>query len=211
MITALEIENYRGIKHCRIEDLKQVNILIGRNNAGKSSILEALYLASAAFRQQDILMRNKYDYLINRRGLREKGRKDALYYNYNSLNIPLISTEISFHELFAGKKTITIHTALNGQVPHIKIIDEGKVKEIILSDDGVIQINDEKQKLSQNEIIMKLSQIFNLDLEEMKNIYEFFANAIMIDEQLIRTLRIIEKALWKKYLREDMIKILLNC
>jgi len=58
---------------------------------------------------------------------------------------------------------------------------------------------------------MKLSQIFNLDLEEMKNIYEFFANAIMIDEQLIRTLRIIEKALWKKYLREDMIKILLNC
>jgi len=53
---------------------------MGRNNSGKSSILEALYLASAAFKFQDSLNRadNKIEYLLNRqceRGLKWLGKK----------------------------------------------------------------------------------------------------------------------------------------
>jgi AAA15 family ATPase/GTPase len=43
---ALTIENFRGINNLNVEDLKQINLLVGRNNCGKTSILEALFLLS---------------------------------------------------------------------------------------------------------------------------------------------------------------------
>lgn len=42
----LTIENFRGIEKLEINDLKRINLLVGRNNCGKSSILEAFFLLS---------------------------------------------------------------------------------------------------------------------------------------------------------------------
>lgn len=44
MIDSVKIDNFRGIHHCRIEGLSQVNLFFGKNNCGKSSLLEALFL-----------------------------------------------------------------------------------------------------------------------------------------------------------------------
>jgi AAA domain, putative AbiEii toxin, Type IV TA system/AAA ATPase domain len=43
-ISALEIENFRSLQHLKIEGLGRVNLITGRNNTGKSSVLEALHL-----------------------------------------------------------------------------------------------------------------------------------------------------------------------
>ena len=43
---SIKIENFRGIKTLEISDLKRVNLLVGRNNCGKTSILEAFFLVS---------------------------------------------------------------------------------------------------------------------------------------------------------------------
>ena len=40
----LEIKNFRGIGHLEINDLSRVNVFVGQNNSGKSSILEAIHL-----------------------------------------------------------------------------------------------------------------------------------------------------------------------
>lgn len=40
----IEIKNFRGIDHLRIEDFSRVNIFLGQNSSGKSSILECLLL-----------------------------------------------------------------------------------------------------------------------------------------------------------------------
>ena len=40
----LEIKNFRGIDHLKMEDLSRVNIFLGQNNSGKTSILECLLL-----------------------------------------------------------------------------------------------------------------------------------------------------------------------
>jgi len=49
MITSLSIQNFRGIEKITIQDLGPINLFIGRNNSRKSSILESLYFARAAF------------------------------------------------------------------------------------------------------------------------------------------------------------------
>ena len=40
----IEIKNFRGIEHLKIDDFSRVNVFLGQNNSGKSSVLEALLL-----------------------------------------------------------------------------------------------------------------------------------------------------------------------
>ncbi len=47
MLRALEIYNFRGLCHLNIEPLARVNLIAGKNNVGKTSVLEALYLLFA--------------------------------------------------------------------------------------------------------------------------------------------------------------------
>ena len=42
-ITSVRVRNFRGIRDLRI-DLDEVTVLIGENNSGKTSVLEALRL-----------------------------------------------------------------------------------------------------------------------------------------------------------------------
>lgn len=44
--TKLTIQNFRGIQNLDIKDFQRVNLLVGRNNCGKTSVLEALFLIS---------------------------------------------------------------------------------------------------------------------------------------------------------------------
>lgn len=48
MINHLFMRDFRGIAHGEIQNFAQVNILVGPNNSGKTTILEALYLAATA-------------------------------------------------------------------------------------------------------------------------------------------------------------------
>lgn len=40
----IEIKNFRGIDHLKIEDFSRVNVFLGQNSSGKSSVLECLLL-----------------------------------------------------------------------------------------------------------------------------------------------------------------------
>lgn len=42
MLRSLEIRNYRNLRHLTIEKLGRVNLLVGKNNTGKTSVLEAV-------------------------------------------------------------------------------------------------------------------------------------------------------------------------
>lgn len=45
MITSFTIDRYRSIKHLELTGLRNINLLVGANNSGKSSVLEAVGLA----------------------------------------------------------------------------------------------------------------------------------------------------------------------
>ena len=44
MIQFLELKNFRAFEHIRFENLGRANLIIGRNNTGKTSVLEALVM-----------------------------------------------------------------------------------------------------------------------------------------------------------------------
>jgi len=44
LLPSLEIENFRTFRHLHIERLARVNLIVGKNNVGKTSVLEALWL-----------------------------------------------------------------------------------------------------------------------------------------------------------------------
>lgn len=46
-IESLKINLFRGIENLEIEDLGAVNIIVGDNNAGKTSVLEAIQFLCA--------------------------------------------------------------------------------------------------------------------------------------------------------------------
>ena len=41
-LDSLEIHNFRGLRDLRIEKLGRANLIVGKNNVGKTSVLEAL-------------------------------------------------------------------------------------------------------------------------------------------------------------------------
>jgi len=58
-LQSLTIENFRGIREGRIDGLTAVNLLVGRNNSGKTTVLESITrLATRAGLQQDVLGRD---------------------------------------------------------------------------------------------------------------------------------------------------------
>ncbi|MGI4869931.1 MAG: AAA family ATPase [Janthinobacterium lividum] len=40
---SFEVENFRSLKHLKLEKLARVNLLVGKNNVGKTSVLESIY------------------------------------------------------------------------------------------------------------------------------------------------------------------------
>lgn len=44
MYKDITIKRFRGIKHLKIEGFRNVNLFVGKNNCGKSTILEGLFL-----------------------------------------------------------------------------------------------------------------------------------------------------------------------
>lgn len=45
MLKSVKIDNFRGIKEAKVDDLALVNVFVGKNNSGKTTIMDAIYLA----------------------------------------------------------------------------------------------------------------------------------------------------------------------
>jgi len=68
MLKQIKIENFKGIKNGKVLDLKKVNVFIGKNNSGKSCVLEALCLVRCAFNEM-LLGEPLLRLLLCRRGI----------------------------------------------------------------------------------------------------------------------------------------------
>jgi hypothetical protein len=56
MIEAVEVEGFRGLRRLKVEGLGRVNLIIGRNNSGKTALMEAFNIATDVGRTSNALI-----------------------------------------------------------------------------------------------------------------------------------------------------------
>ena len=82
MIKNLYIENFRGFDKLKIDNIKKINFLVGKNNCGKTSVLESISLMIS------ILNINTSYYINGIRRIKENPEElKNLFHNFNYENI----------------------------------------------------------------------------------------------------------------------------
>ena len=55
MLKKLTIEHFRGFSSFKIDQLARINLIVGKNNVGKTALLEALFLLSGPYNPSNAL------------------------------------------------------------------------------------------------------------------------------------------------------------
>lgn len=149
MIEKLEINNFRSIKNIKIKNFKNINVFLGRANTGKTSILEALYIALSMDSRAIIKITNLraialYNDIFS-----------SLFYDYNTNDMIKLAINLN-NELI--KLEISPNT-LNSTISFSK-------EDII---DNNIEINNDIYNLNCNYIKNEKSYKANIGIEKTNN------------------------------------------
>ncbi|MEA5580512.1 AAA family ATPase [Nodularia harveyana UHCC-0300] len=84
MLKSVKIENFRGFKSFELQQLGRINLLVGENNSGKTSILEAIQLLCSRTNLEPLgeIMINRGEYFWSD-NLREERELDISHLFYN--------------------------------------------------------------------------------------------------------------------------------
>lgn len=125
MLNNIEIRNFRGIKHLTIDNLKNINIFLGKANTGKTTVVEAIACGIAKNVNSLILLAYLRDVI------KDDDIFESLFYDYN-INIPIL-----------------LNTQIDNNNYKVEISPYKQVKEIIISNNATEEIyNSEINSLS---------------------------------------------------------------
>lgn len=89
MLSDLTIHNYRSLQDLHIDGLAQVNLIVGSNNSGKTSLLEAIYLLVNQNNPQSIidLLDNRGEFAISRHSMSSRGYQIKHLFNNHIISL----------------------------------------------------------------------------------------------------------------------------
>lgn len=229
MISGLGIKRFRGITECDISGFKDINIFTGRNNQGKSSLLEAMYLASAAFLNEDRFKRkdNKILYLLNRRserGLSWEFGRQILWNGYDKQEPILIEIQygkpVDERDNAQSKRKVRIEFVDSYREPFVDIprvcLPEDTFLHIfgtsrgrppdslrLALTEGTLYLRDAGFNPGRSEISQLLERVF----PDFTQIETYMKRMVFIDANLMHTMEKVEKALWSDLLRDRCDKL----
>ena len=150
MINSLYISNFKGFKEIQIPELGHLNLIVGKNNSGKSTILEALMLYSSAGSESTL-----HEISINHdEKSRERPRFNDPRFNSNDDKTNDIDGGFPYEHLFYGRK-------FNGKIP----IQIGEIE----NENKLLTISYLKRKQdtndSKNETLKLLQKLNVIDSE----------------------------------------------
>jgi len=124
-VKSIKIKNFRGIAEGKLNEFTGINILVGRNATGKSTILEALYIA---------LNPEGVDFIVKRRGWFGLTALDGLFYR----NSRKFSITITFSDKSLQKTSIEIAIPVSTDLRTLK--DRGlnvkNIRSLFVSGEG---------------------------------------------------------------------------
>jgi len=182
------IENFKGIKYCEISDLGKVNVFVGRNNSGKSSILDALCLIRSAFNPK--LFNEPIPLLL----LRRKAIERSMYvlrnfwYNYDT------TQRIKFNLEFKSSEKLNIEVSFRNDYQFQILFEDpsGRLGKFI---DGKyfesIEMDVGGNILSSHGYIKNIPSIY-------PHLNTFLSEIVLIDDYLARKLELLEASVFNR-------------
>lgn len=200
MITRIRIKGFRGILEGELSGLDQFTVLVGRNGSGKSSVLEALYLASACAAPQDPVRGvDKLDYIVGRRGGRG-GWDDSrtLLWHAGDVRGP-IEVEVDVNR--GGTLKFAVANVNNGWRP-VRLTIDGRLVELVEGSavDSVQEL--EKRVLGRLAV--------NVAAEPFAGVRRFLEGFLLVDGLLAGRPELVERFAWPKLLPRRLDKLVLE-
>jgi len=161
MITKLELENWRGIKRGVIDGFRQINVLVGRNNSGKSSILDAI-----------LLLCPNAEKLLLRRGPRQ-GWIDFIFVGQNGARVKVYAPSGVIERIVKADGVSLVQVVGDSQkvmpiLDKILLIDNRQLSEPNL-DEWYSQLLAREQRLDK-EWIRLVNETYGLCVEHLTRI-----------------------------------------
>lgn len=148
-LSYLNIRHFKGIENLELNDLSNVNIIVGENNSGKTSVLEAISLLQS----QDSI----------KTMLKHISRSDSSYPSKFELFLEIFPKEQYI------SKNIQINSIINGLARELKI--DGNLIEKMFR--GTISVKLDNEKLINKDMVFKENQVIkdNSSYDIIKIIY----------------------------------------
>lgn len=211
MIESLAIRNFRGIKEGKIEGLGRVNIFIGKNNSGKSTLLDLLCFIKAPFKPRNEFGEFVLESLLQRRIRRDVSAEIEFFHEY------LPKSEIDVEAKFdnEAKLNLTAHHERRRIRYSLLLPDSRKlIATFSMTTKEVPSIRSLGSSGQTTEPLQFLFQSFRdrphadrLDLwayvnnNNVRKNLEFVSGIVLVDADFVRKIEKIEDAYWAEILK----------
>ncbi len=165
MLNDITIQNYRCFKDFRIDRLARVNLIVGMNNSGKTSLLEAIYLfiSQKSARTLGEILSNRGE-VFERFNLGITGKLETLQLYYQVTNL--------FHNYqIEAPQIINLKTTDTDTNPYLQIkLDENHFNNQIIENQAETDLTPYKLVLSfsSGKIILPVSEDGSIDEKFMQ-------------------------------------------
>jgi len=222
-VSGVSVKGFRGISEGVADNLEELTILIGRNGSGKSTILEALYLASAWINPWDELRGvSKLDYIVSRRGDRGKWAttRAVLWHNFRVENdVEIVAkaggVELKFVINYAtGHIWLLLDRDKEGYLRRLSlpVIFDGKglktpaAKYVRFDEEGSMVISDSPR--SSGLRVQVTSRDFTSILAEhepqVSKLLNALSGALLIDGFILSKPELVERYAWAKIIAQRL-------
>lgn len=188
MLQSLHIENFRGFQEFDLENLGRINLLVGENNSGKTSILEAilLFLSKMNFEILSNLMNYRGEYVWSDKSV-ESGQKEYLichlFYGHNIISGSKLLFRGDYNN---NKEDLSLKI---DEIAETKDFNNSYINEMNARNLGKFNLNiDSKFNNLNSGVIIPLSTKNNLPEGLMYKSFTAFDTSLKINTKLINPL-----------------------
>lgn len=180
MIEKLEIEGYRSFEKFEMHDLKRINLLVGMNNRGKTSVLEALQMVNSVFSPVVV-----FSSLIRRGEVREIGSDHSLE-SYSDIRNLFHGFQLDIGSAF----TITANMATHSTEFRAEIKKSDKNEEAVSVDQDELDLFDQLQ-MNVSWVTRNLEQLkAGLTPKNLgKRVYELTHEGLVMPPKMWRSMK----------------------
>lgn len=143
MFRDIRIESYRGLRDIVLEDLGQINVLVGENNSGKTSVLEAIQLFEDSAVPANVLsIAKKRESPLTPMGRNRLPAFDAFLYSFSMKDESEKEIYLEAYSDKYGSCRVGIRGGIHKDLFYIEdmSVTERRRHEIYCDEDGAIRV-----------------------------------------------------------------------